>query len=58
MKMGRFRRGTENPMMFMAPEKRAAAPAPATARPTISMVEPVAAAQMTLPISKISSADM
>lgn len=57
-KIGRFRSGTEKPIMFMAPEKRAAAPAPATARPRISIVEPVAAAQRTEPTSKMTNAEM
>jgi len=56
MYMARFRKGTENPTMVMPPEKRAAAPAPATARPTISMFELVAAAQRTEPASKMMRA--
>lgn len=40
-------------MMFIPPEKIAAAPTPATARPTISIVDDAAAAQSTEPSSKI-----
>jgi hypothetical protein len=57
MYIARFRNGAMNPMIVMPPEKRAAAPTPATARPTISIVELVAAAQMTEPTSKITRAD-
>ena len=42
----------------MPPEKSAAAPTPATARPTINMVELTAAAQTMDPSSKMSSAIM
>jgi hypothetical protein len=56
--MARFLKGTENPMMVIPPEKRAAAPAPATARPTMSMVELVAAAHKTEPASKMMIALM
>lgn len=58
MYIARFLKGTEKPTMFIPPEKRAAAPAPATALPTISMVLLVAAAQRTEPISKIVMAMM
>ena len=54
--MARFRKGTAKPTMVMPPEKRAAAPTPATARPTINMVELTAAAQTTDPTSKMSNA--
>ena len=40
----RFRKGTENATMVMPPEKMAAEPTPATARPMMSMTDPVAAA--------------
>lgn len=43
--MGRFFRGTENPTIVMPPENNAEAPAPAIARPTISITEFFAAAQ-------------
>ena len=45
-------------MMFIPPEKRAAAPAPATARPTISITELVAAPHNTEPSSKMQSAEI
>ena len=46
-----------NPMIVMPPENNAAAPTPAIARPTISIVELLAAAQMTEPTSKMIKAD-
>lgn len=48
--------GTENPTMVMPPENSAAAPAPATARPTINMTEFLAVAQMMEPSSKMTRA--
>ena len=45
-------------MIVMPPENNAAAPAPATARPTISMTEFFAAAHMIDPSSKIRRAIM
>jgi len=54
--MARLRNGTENPMMVMPPEYRAAAPAPAIARPMMNIGELVAAAQIMLPTSKMTSA--
>lgn len=51
-----FLSGTEKPTIVMPPEKSAAAPAPATARPTMSIVEFVAAAQRIEPSSKIKRA--
>jgi len=56
--MARFRNGTEKPTIVIPPEKSAAAPTPATARPTINMVELRAAAQMIEPSSKMSKAIM
>ena len=56
MYIGRFRNGTVKPTIVMPPEKMAEAPAPATARPTMSMVELVAAAHITEPTSKRKSA--
>lgn len=44
-------------MMVMPPEKSAAAPAPATARPMMKVGEFWAAAQMIEPISKRSRAN-
>jgi hypothetical protein len=58
MYTGRFLKGTLDPIMFIAPEKRAAAPAPATARPTINMVEDLAAAHRIEPNSNIRRAVM
>jgi hypothetical protein len=43
--------GTLKPTIVIPPEKRADAPAPATARPTISMTEFLAAAHMIDPSS-------
>jgi hypothetical protein len=56
--MARFRNGTEKPIIVMPPEKSAAAPTPATARPMISIVELTAAAQMMEPISNMIKAIM
>lgn len=53
---GRFLNGTAKPTIVIPPEKIAEAPAPATARPIISMVESVAAAHMIDPTSKRASA--
>ena len=55
--MARLRKGAIKPMIVMPPEKRAAAPTPATARPRMSIVELVAAAQMTDPTSKMIRLD-
>lgn len=52
IKIGRLAKGTLTPMIVMLPENRALAPAPATARPTISMTEFLAAAHITEPTSK------
>ncbi len=51
--MGRFANGTENPIIVRAPEKSAEAPAPAIARPIISIGELVAAAQTIDPTEEI-----
>jgi len=48
-KMGLLRIGTERAIMFIPPETRPAAPAPATARPIQNIGEPEAAAQRTDP---------
>lgn len=48
----RFLKGTDGAMMFMPPEKSAAAPRPARARPTISMVDETATAQSREPSLK------
>lgn len=58
MYMALFRSGTEKPIIVMPPEKSAAAPTPATARPTINMVELTAAAQTMEPSSNMSNAVM
>ena len=55
--MALFLSGTEYAIMIMAPEKSAAAPTPAIARPTINTVELVAAAHTTEPTSKMTTAD-
>lgn len=48
---GRFSKGIANAMMFMVPEKSAAAPAPETALPAISIGDEVDAALNTEPTS-------
>lgn len=48
-----FLNATEKPMIVIPPEKRAAAPAPAMALPTMSMTEFLAAAQTIDPSSKM-----
>ena len=50
--MGRLCRGTVYPIIVIPPENNAEAPTPATARPTMSIVEFVAAAQSTEPTTK------
>jgi hypothetical protein len=57
MYIGRFTSGTVNPTIVMPPENKAEAPAPATARPTISITEFVAAAQRMDPNSKSTKAN-
>lgn len=57
MNIGLFFIGTLKPMIVMPPENSAEAPAPATARPTISITEFFAAAQMIDPNSKRHSAN-
>src|SRR4051794_6944298 len=57
MNMGRFMRGTVKPTIVMPPENRAEAPAPATARPTISITEFFAAAHIIDPSSKSTRAN-
>lgn len=47
--------GTENPIIVMAPENKPEAPAPATARPIMSIGEFTAAAQITDPTTKSQS---
>jgi hypothetical protein len=54
---GRFSKGTAQAMMVKAPFRRAALPIPAMARPTMSMVEDVAAPQTSDPISKTAKKD-
>jgi hypothetical protein len=54
--IGRFLKGTVKPTIVMPPEKMADAPAPATALPTMSIVESVAAAQRTDPTSNSTRA--
>lgn len=56
MYIGRFIRGTVKPTMVIPPEKRADAPAPATARPTMSITEFFAAAHSIDPNSNNTSA--
>lgn len=51
MYIGRLDRGTLKPTIVMPPENKAEAPAPAIARPTISITEFLAAAQMMEPNS-------
>ena len=58
MKIGLRTRGTVKPTIVIPPEKRAEAPIPATALPTISMVEVVAAAHSTDPTSNMINAIM
>lgn len=58
MKIGRFFNGTLNPTIVIPPENNALAPAPATARPTMSMTESFAAAQRMEPSSKTTRAPM
>jgi hypothetical protein len=55
MYMGRLARGTEYPIMVIPPENNADAPAPATARPTMSIAELVAAAHITEPTGELGS---
>lgn len=50
--MGILLKGTENPIIVMAPENSADAPAPATARPTMSIGELVAVAQIIEPTAE------
>ena len=47
-----FSNGTENPIIVMAPENKPEAPAPATARPIMSIGEFTAAAQITDPTAR------
>lgn len=49
---GLRRRGTAKPMMVMPPENSPAAPDPATALPTINVVEFLATAHTTDPTGK------
>ena len=56
MKIGRCFSGTLKPTIVRPPEKRPLAPAPATARPTMSIDELLAAAHKTEPNSKITIA--
>lgn len=56
MNIGLFAKGTENPTIVIPPENNPLAPSPATALPTMSIVEEVAAAQITDPISKMTKA--
>jgi hypothetical protein len=53
---GRFRSGIVNARMTMAPEKIPAVPSPATARPTMNVVEVGATAVIKLPSSKRATA--
>ena len=50
--MARYFSGTEYPTIVMPPEKRPEAPAPAIARPTMSIGELIAVAQTMEPTSK------
>jgi hypothetical protein len=52
IKAGLFSRGAQLETIVIAPLMMPAAPSPATARPRMSIVEDVAAAQSTDPISK------
>lgn len=56
--MGRRISGTVKPTMVMPPENNALAPAPATARPTMSITEFLAAAHRIEPTSKRTRAKM
>lgn len=56
MKMALLRRETLYPIMVIPPENKAAAPAPATARPQMSMTEFLAVAHKTEPSSNMSKA--
>jgi hypothetical protein len=56
MNIGLLVNGTLKPMMVIPPENSALAPAPATARPTMSMTEFFAAAHITEPSSKSTRA--
>jgi hypothetical protein len=58
MKMGRFCKGTLKPTIVIPPENKALAPAPATARPTMSITEFLAAAHNIEPSSKMTRAVM
>lgn len=51
--IGLFASGTVNPTIVIPPEKMAEAPAPAIARPTISITEFLAAAHTTEPSSNM-----
>lgn len=55
--IGLFFSGTLNPTIVIPPENNAEAPAPATARPTISITEFVAAAHIIEPSSKRHNAN-
>lgn len=56
MKMALLRRETLYPIMVIPPENRAAAPAPATARPQMSMTEFFAVAHKMEPSSNMTNA--
>jgi hypothetical protein len=58
MKIGRLFNGTLKPTIVRPPEKRPLAPAPATARPMMSIDELLAAAHKTEPNSNITIATM
>jgi hypothetical protein len=55
---GRRLKGTVKPIIVIPPEKSAEAPAPAIARPKMSMTELVAAAQIMEPTSKSMAANI
>jgi hypothetical protein len=57
MNIGRLIRGTVKPTIVMPPENNADAPAPATARPTMSITEFLAAAHIIEPNSNRTSAN-
>lgn len=57
MYIGRFRNGTVKPMIFIEPEKSALAPAPAIARPQMSMTEFFDAAHTIEPTSNRHNAN-
>jgi hypothetical protein len=57
MNIGRLIRGTVKPTIVMPPENNADAPAPATARPTMSITEFLAAAQIIEPSSNRTRAN-